>query len=125
LLDLIKNVKLMITNDTGPMHMAFAIGTPTVSLFGPCSPQQYGSQSLGIKNNASFYKKLYCSPCVHDFIVPPCKGDNQCMKKIMVNEVFLQVKKIIDSNFIIAAEIIPDNSIDYIGLDENPLGLIS
>jgi ADP-heptose:LPS heptosyltransferase len=125
LLGLIQNAKLMITNDTGPMHMAFAIGTPTISLFGPCSPQQYGSQSLGIKNNVSFYKKLYCSPCVHDFIVPPCKGDNQCMKKIMVNEVFLQVKKIIDSNFIIAAETILDNSIDYIGLDEKPLGLIS
>ena len=86
----IKQCKLVITNDTGPMHIAFALNVNTVSLFGPCSPLQYGHT----KNNRSFYKKMYCSPCVHDFLVPPCLGDNQCMKKITPNEVFEEVNTI-------------------------------
>jgi ADP-heptose:LPS heptosyltransferase len=44
----------MITNDTGPMHIAFALKTKTVSLFGPCSPQQYG----GIENTTTIYLKV-------------------------------------------------------------------
>jgi ADP-heptose:LPS heptosyltransferase len=84
LIGLIKNAALVITNDTGPMHISFACDTPTVCLFGPCSPEQYGQQ-----NNATIiYKSLYCSPCVHDFTIPPCGGDNMCMKLIGVNEVF-------------------------------------
>ncbi len=83
LLSLIKHATLMITNDTGPMHMAFALKTKTISLFGPCSPKQYGQA----ENNISIYKKAHCSPCVHEHITPPCKGNNICMKQIEVGEV--------------------------------------
>jgi ADP-heptose:LPS heptosyltransferase len=75
--------KLVITNDSGPMHIAYAFQKPVVALFGPCSPEQYGINSNGIM----IYKNIYCSPCVHDFIIPPCKGDNQCMKLIDVSDV--------------------------------------
>ncbi|HRU59886.1 MAG: glycosyltransferase family 9 protein [Bacteroidia bacterium] len=80
---LISRSELVVTNDTGPMHIAFSLGRPTVSLFGPASPSQYGDNphAFGI------YKNLYCSPCVHDFLVPPCGGDNQCMKQITLEEV--------------------------------------
>lgn len=83
LLSLLKHAELVITNDTGPMHLSAALQTSVLALFGPCSPQQYG---LGPHVRA-IYKNLYCSPCVHEFIVPPCKGDNQCMKQISVKEV--------------------------------------
>lgn len=83
LISLISHASLMITNDTGPMHISFACQTPTICLFGPCSPEQYG----WMKNTKVLYKKIYCSPCVHDFIIPPCNGDNQCMKLIEVDEV--------------------------------------
>lgn len=83
LLALIKNARVMITNDTGPMHMAFAMGTKTLALFGPCSPLQYG----GHNNSITLYKKVSCSPCVHDFIEPPCNGNNICMKQITLQEV--------------------------------------
>jgi ADP-heptose:LPS heptosyltransferase len=92
---LISNASLMVTNDTGPMHLAFAVKTPTVSLFGPCSPAQYG----GKERTISIYKNVYCSPCVHEFLIPPCKGDNQCMKKISSEEVFSAVKKALASDF--------------------------
>lgn len=84
LIALIKNAQLVVTNDTGPMHISFACNTPSVCLFGPCSPEQYGSQT----NATIIYKGLYCSPCVHDFNIPPCGGDNMCMKLISVTEVF-------------------------------------
>jgi ADP-heptose:LPS heptosyltransferase len=80
---LISRSELVVTNDTGPMHIAFSLGRPTVSLFGPASPSQYGDNP----NAFGLYKNLYCSPCVHDFLVPPCGGDNQCMKQITLEEV--------------------------------------
>ena len=81
-----------MTNDTGPMHIAFSCGTPTVALFGPASPIQYP----GIKNTSIIYKDVYCSPCVHDFVIPPCNGDNICMKLITVSEVFEKTKAQLD-----------------------------
>lgn len=89
LLMLIQNATLMISNDTGPMHMAFSCKTPIICLFGPCAPDHYSLQSSKIK---TIYKKVYCSPCVHEFSHPPCKGDNKCMQLISVEEVFYQVE---------------------------------
>lgn len=83
LIALLSQTQLLLTNDTGPMHIAFACGTSSVTLFGPCSPLQYG----GTKNTTTLYKKVSCSPCVHTHILPPCKGDNICMKQISIQEV--------------------------------------
>jgi len=83
LISIIKNAKIVITNDTGPMHIAFAVETPTIALFGPCSPNQYGIS----KNCIVVYQNLYCSPCVHEFVTPPCRGNNYCMKSIMPDNV--------------------------------------
>jgi ADP-heptose:LPS heptosyltransferase len=93
LLLLIKNASVVITNDTGPMHIAFSYMTKTVAMFGPCSPAQYGShQNCGV-----LYQNLYCSPCVHEFDIPPCKGDNQCMKNISVDQVLKAFEEILCS----------------------------
>lgn len=116
LIALIANSMLLITNDTGPMHLAFALNIKTVSLFGPCSPQQYG----GMANTISIYKNVYCSPCVHEFVIPPCKGDNQCMKKITVDEVVEGVRKAFLNNFTENQFLEPD----YVGSDLAPLGVV-
>jgi ADP-heptose:LPS heptosyltransferase len=86
LIVLIAEAQLMLSNDTGPMHIAFATKTPILCLFGPCSPDQYGKSA----NAKILYKKVYCSPCVHDFEVPPCKGNNSCMQLIQVDEVLAE-----------------------------------
>lgn len=86
---LINGASLMLTNDTGPMHMAYALNIKTISLFGPCSPQQYGQYTNGV----TFYKQVHCSPCVHIHLVPPCHGNNICMKNIFVNEVILALSE--------------------------------
>ncbi len=93
LISLISGTELMITNDTGPMHLAFAAHRPTIALFGPASPIQFGNHSAV----TAIYKKVACSPCVHDHIKPPCKGDNICMKQIEVDEVFEAIDKKISS----------------------------
>ena len=93
LTSIINDATLMVTNDTGPMHIAFCVKTPVVCLFGPCSPDQYG---LG-KFAHIIYKKTYCSPCIHDFEVAPCNGDNVCMKLIEVNEVYSKVSELLST----------------------------
>ncbi len=95
LVALIQHAELMITNDTGPMHIAFSVKTPTVALFGPCLPSQYG-----IFEHANIlYHQVYCSPCVHEFTFPPCKGNNQCMKNINLGEVFKAIEKSLSGEF--------------------------
>ena len=79
LVDLLKRSFLLLTNDSGPMHLAELLKTPTVSLWGPTAPALYGSPS---ENHKAFYQPLYCSPCVHITDSPPCAGDNQCLKRL-------------------------------------------
>lgn len=93
---LISGASLTITNDTGPMHISFALKKPTVCLFGPASPSQYGQNPYAF----GLYKNIYCSPCVHEFLTPPCKGDNQCMKLITVEEVENITKRLLHDEFI-------------------------
>lgn len=90
---LIANAKALISNDSGPMHIAFSLGTPCVALFGPVSPEHYGTSEKG--RSALLYRRLYCSPCVHHFLDPPCQGDNQCMKLIAPNEVFAALQQLL------------------------------
>ena len=93
LIFLIQKSCLMITNDSGPMHIAFALEKKTIALFGPCSPIEYSTQ----QNVHFIYKNIYCSPCVHHFSISPCNGNNQCMKLIATEEVFSIVEKALNN----------------------------
>jgi ADP-heptose:LPS heptosyltransferase len=86
---LIDGANAIVTNDTGPLHIALAFRSPVCGLFGPCSPSQYGQMETCVP----IYKNVYCSPCVHEFIVPPCLGNNQCMQQIEVREVVDGISK--------------------------------
>jgi len=96
LIALIRNSCLVITNDTGPMHIAFSLDKKTIALFGPCSPSDYNNQ----RNVFFIYKNIYCSPCVHHFSISPCKGDNQCMKLINSDEVMNAIKNIFENKLL-------------------------
>jgi ADP-heptose:LPS heptosyltransferase len=75
---------LVITNDSGVMNMALTLPVPQLLLAGPVNPDQYF-----IPNDfrAFIYYQTYCSPCAHYVDVPPCAGDNICMKQIQPQEV--------------------------------------
>jgi ADP-heptose:LPS heptosyltransferase/2-polyprenyl-3-methyl-5-hydroxy-6-metoxy-1,4-benzoquinol methylase len=94
LLALLEGAACVITNDSGPMHMALAFDRPTVCLFGPCDPAHYGTSK---SNVAILYKGVLCSPCVHHTDEPPCGGDNVCMKRIAPAEVIAACEKLLSS----------------------------
>lgn len=89
---LLKTSKLLISNDSGPLHIASSLGTATVSFFGPESPSFYGPAG---SNNTVFYAGIYCSPClnVYNAKTAMCKGDNKCMKEIKASEVIDALRK--------------------------------
>jgi ADP-heptose:LPS heptosyltransferase len=79
LLALLQGAACVLTNDTGPMHMAIALNRPTACLFGPANPEHYG-QDLPFVD--IFYAQVFCSPCLYEADEPPCNGNNICMQRI-------------------------------------------
>ncbi len=78
---------MFIGNDSGPMHLAAAVGTQTIGLFGPGDPERFGP--IG-HNCATIRKKLNCPPCTGKF----CRfGEEGCMSKIQVMDVILTLKE--------------------------------
>ncbi len=81
LASLIRDVNLLITNDSGPMHIADALDVPLIALFGSTDDRltgPFGGKSRVIRKNVA------CSPCFKRV----CPIDFPCMKEITVDEVF-------------------------------------
>ena len=77
---LIKNCDLLVTNDSGPMHICAAVGTPLVALFGSTDETLTGPFG---QNDAVIRKRVSCSPCFERV----CPIDFRCMREITVEEV--------------------------------------
>lgn len=91
LASLIKRARLFIGNDNGPMHIASAIGTPVIALFGSSDPVIWGPWGDGRKIRV-IYKGVDCSPCNHT----GCdRGEKNCTRLITVEEVMEAVKDMI------------------------------
>lgn len=60
---LLQRCDLLVSNDTGIMHLAAAMGTPTVGLFGPNSPHYWGP--IGSRATYVYETKVACSPCLN------------------------------------------------------------
>ena len=64
------------------MHIAAAMGSPVLGLFGPTDPVVWGPKGPHV---SVIYKGLDCASCFH----PGCfRGEESCMKQISVEEVF-------------------------------------
>ncbi|NQT10707.1 MAG: lipopolysaccharide heptosyltransferase II [Desulfobacteraceae bacterium] len=77
---LYEKTSIVVSTDTGPMHLAAAIGTPVVALFGPTAPWRTGPFGPGHK---IIRADLECSPCFKR----QCKTI-KCMKQISLDQVF-------------------------------------
>ena len=84
--------ELMVTNDTGPMHAAAALGKPLVALFGPTEPRRTGP--YGHLENV-LRLDLPCSPCLKSHCV--YEKPNECLKAIPPAMVFERVQKKLQS----------------------------
>ncbi len=87
----IEKCDMFLTNDTGPMHIAAAVGTPTIALFGPGNHNRF--QPIG-DSHTIIRHDVPCSPCKQ--FTNKCK-DNICMKGITVDEVWETISRKIDS----------------------------
>jgi heptosyltransferase-2 len=87
--DVLRRCALVVSNDTGVMHLAAAMGTPTVGLFGPNSPARYAP--VGARTAAVYRANMACSPCIHIHRgeVPECSHPvlGQCLLDIEVAHV--------------------------------------
>jgi len=94
-LALVKEADILLTNDSGPMHMAFAFETPTLSLWGPVDRKHYGPLKTDIHKFVE--TNVFCSPCVHQTTPPPCRGNNICMKDMKVEDVVSKLSRMLDA----------------------------
>ena len=90
---LISKAKLVISNDSAPTHIAVAMRTPVITIFGSTVPE-FGFYPFG-EGNAIIQKQLYCRPCgIHGLKRCP-EGHFRCMKEISAEEVLLAAEKIL------------------------------
>jgi len=85
---LLRFCKLLLTNDTGPMHIAAALGTPVVSIWGSTSPELTGPLS---PRSIVIREPVECSPC----FLRECPIDFRCMGYVQVGEVVNAVLKLL------------------------------
>jgi ADP-heptose:LPS heptosyltransferase len=80
LLGLLSCLKLFVVGDTGPMHLASAINTPTVGLFFATNPNDTGP--YGTPNTAVVRSPIVCAPCLHTSHSYQCPSDTNCVKAL-------------------------------------------
>jgi heptosyltransferase-1 len=82
---LYRKASLLVTTDSGPMHLAAAMGTPVVALFGPTDPSRTGPYGKG---HTVIRMDVPCSPC----FLKTCET-RHCMQGLTVEDVFQAVRK--------------------------------
>jgi heptosyltransferase-2 len=90
LMALLKLCRVLLTNDTGPMHVAAALGTPVVVPFGSTSPELTGPGLPGDSRHRLLKSEAPCSPC----FLRECPIDFRCMNGIserLVIEAVLEI----------------------------------
>ena len=81
LMAVIKRCAVLVTNDTGPMHIASAVGVPVVAIFGPTdwrTTSPYGEEHALLRHPVD------CAPC----LLRECPIDHRCMMGVSVDQVY-------------------------------------
>jgi ADP-heptose:LPS heptosyltransferase len=79
--------EILITNDTGPLHLAALMRTRTVSLWGPGAPEMYAPRG---PDHASVYERYWCSPCMYLYRIEPgtfCRFTFPCVRQLALKQV--------------------------------------
>jgi len=85
---LVRRLDVLVTNDSGPMHLAAAVGTPVVALFGPTNPLRTGPYGAG---HRVICAPVDCRPCYERV----CPRDDDCMRTIGVETVQAAVAEVL------------------------------
>ncbi len=81
----------VLANDSGPMHIAAAVGTPTLGLFGPTAPEFQGP--FGEKNDYIILNKLECIKCN----LLSCPKNKECFRNIETKTVVEKISRMISN----------------------------
>jgi len=100
---LLERCQLLVSNDTGIMHLAAAMGTPTVGLFGPNSPRYWAP--VGPRATFVYDTKVACSPCLNLYANRwPLECANpeksRCMLDIGVDSVLDAARRVITGSWL-------------------------
>lgn len=95
----LKSCRVLVSGDTGPAHMAVAVGTPVIGLYGPTNPRRsgpYGCENLILdQSNRCRCKGLkFCT-----FVNKDEAGE--CMSRIMLSEVIEKLTQVIGNSAIL------------------------
>jgi len=87
---LLKRCSMLVTNDSGPMHIAAALGVPVLAIFGPTLPALQGpvfTEAVVVRN-----ERLDCLGCSFT----ECPIGNPCMVELTVDEVYASFRRLAD-----------------------------
>jgi heptosyltransferase-2 len=84
--ELVGRSRVLVTNDSAPMHLASAMGTPTVAIFGPTVPD-FGFGPLAPRASVVGHDTLPCRPCDRHGPQRCPLGHHRCMRELPASEV--------------------------------------
>ncbi len=85
--------QLFIGNDSAPLHLAAAVGTPTLAMFGPTRVSKWAPP--GARNRVLQHEGM-CDGCIYWHCNAACRHDNRCMKAIGVEAAFETASALLD-----------------------------
>jgi len=91
---LYRRADVVVGMDSGPLHLAAAVGTPTVRVYGPTDPRIYGPATP--PGHVVLSGRLPCVPC-GNLVAPPCGYllDPPCLATVAVDEVVAAVRSLL------------------------------
>lgn len=94
--ELIGRAAVLVTNDSAPLHLASAMNTPTVAVFGPTVPE-FGFGPLADQSEVAGLAGLACRPCDRHGPQRCPLGHWRCMREITVETLAAQVRRLLPS----------------------------
>jgi len=86
---LMRRARLVMTNDSAALHLACAVNTPVLALFGPTAARKYGP--TGARDQV-IQRRLFCAPCEQ----ATCRFNHECMRFISADEVYTAARKLLE-----------------------------
>ena len=96
--EVLRRCAVLVTHDSGPMHIGAAAAIPVIGLFGPTHP----AEKYPLTHPQSRYlwpgTELPCCPCYDNGVFPQCPIDKECMRMITVEAVLGTVREILSAS---------------------------
>jgi heptosyltransferase-2 len=92
--ELIRRARVLVSNDSAPVHLASAVGTATVEIYGPTAPI-FGFAARAPWSKIVEHDPMDCRPCSHHG-PPACPlGHHRCMREISISRVLAEVRTLL------------------------------